>query len=80
MGASTGLCRHLGDPPRSDPAGSWWPAHKDAVLYPATGVVVGVLGLLWNGTLSMILTPVWMLAGVWVIPSAIQRIVARWRR
>lgn len=80
MGASTGPHRRLDDRPGSDPAGSWWPAHKDAVLYPATGVVVGVLGLLWNATLSMILTPVWMLAGVWVIPSAIQRLLARWRR
>lgn len=71
------------DVPRRESSGrgrAWWSANRDAVLYPATGTVVGVLGLLWNGTLSMILTPIWMLAGVWYIPSAIERRLGRRRR
>lgn len=58
---------------------TWWSRHKDLVLYPATGIVVAVLGLLWNGTLSMILTPVWMLAGVWFVPTGIERLLGRRR-
>ena len=58
---------------------TWWSRHKDLVLYPATGLVVAVLGLLWNGTLSMILTPVWMLVGVWLIPTGIEHLLRRRR-
>jgi hypothetical protein len=62
-----------------DVALTWWDRHKDLVSYPLTGIVVGVLGLLWNGTLSMILTPVWMLAGVWYIPTRVEHLLRRRR-
>lgn len=58
---------------------TWWSRHRDLALYVATGVVVAALGLLWNGALSMILTPVWMLAGVWLIPARIEHLLRRRR-
>ena len=59
---------------RSD--ATWWGRHRDLVLYPAVFVVVVSLGLVWNGALSLVLTPVWMLLGVWLIPAGIARVVA----
>jgi hypothetical protein len=45
------------------------------VLYPVVLIVVAALGLVWNGALSLVLTPVWMLLGVWLIPAGIARVV-----
>ena len=61
---------------------TWWGRHRDLVLYPAVFVVVVSLGLVWNGVLSLVLTPVWMLVGVWLIPAGITRVAraARSRR
>ena len=56
-------------------AATWWDRHRDLVLYPAVFVVVVSLGLVWNGALSLVLTPVWMLLGVWLIPAGIARVV-----
>ena len=58
---------------------SWWDRHRDLVLYPAVLVVVATLGLVWNGALSLVLTPVWMLLGAWVIPAGVARLVRAWR-
>jgi hypothetical protein len=54
---------------------TWWDRHRDLVLYPAVFVVVVTLGLLWNPALSLVLTPVWMLLGVWLVPAGIARLV-----
>ena len=54
----------------------WWDRHRDAVLYPAVFVVVVSLGLVWNGALSLVLTPVWMLLGVWLVPAGVRRIAS----
>ena len=63
---------------------TWWDRHRDLVLYPAVFVVVTSLGLVWNGALSLVLTPVWMLVGVWLIPAGVTRMAtavrARHRR
>lgn len=61
----------LEPPPSSGEA--WWDRHKDKVLYPTVGSIVVVVGLVWNGALSLILTPIWMLIGVWLIPSMIEQ-------
>jgi hypothetical protein len=61
------------------PAAPWWDRHRDAVLYPAVFVVVVSLGLVWNGALSLMLTPLWMLLGIWLIPAGIARVAARMR-
>jgi hypothetical protein len=53
---------------------TWWSGHRDLVLYPVVLLVVAALGLVWNGALSLVLTPVWMLLGVWLIPAAIARV------
>ena len=53
---------------------TWWDRHRDFVLYPAVLVVVVTLGLVWNGALSLVLTPVWMLLGVWLIPAGVARV------
>ena len=53
---------------------TWWDRHRDLVLYPAVLVVVVTLGLVWNGALSLVLTPVWMLLGVWLIPAGVARV------
>jgi len=55
---------------------TWWDRHRDLVLYPAVFLVVVSLGLVWNGALSLVLTPVWMLLGIWLIPAGIKRVVA----
>ena len=63
--------------PATDPRhATWWDRHRDLVLYPAVFVVVVTLGLVWNGALSLVLTPVWMLVGVWLIPAGIARLVS----
>lgn len=51
----------------------WWDRHRDLVIYPVVGTFVVGLGLVWNGALSLILTPIWMLIGVWLIPSKIEQ-------
>jgi len=63
-------------PETASSAASWWGRHRDLVLYPTVFVVVASLGLVWNGALSLVLTPVWMLLGVWLIPAGIARVVA----
>ncbi len=63
-------------PEAASSAASWWSRHRDLVLYPTVFVVVVSLGLVWNGALSLVLTPVWMLLGVWLIPAGIARFVA----
>ena len=63
-------------PETASSAASWWGRHRDLVLYPTVFVVVASLGLAWNGALSLVLTPVWMLLGVWLIPAGIARVVA----
>jgi hypothetical protein len=78
MGAAARDCTPS-DTPASEPSGSWWDRHKDAVLYPAVFAVVVSLGLVWNGALSLVLTPLWMLVGVWLVPSAIERAIRRGR-
>jgi hypothetical protein len=60
-------------PPATDREPTWWDRHRDLVVYPAVGLFLVGLGLVWNGALSLILTPIWMLVGVWLIPSAIER-------
>ena len=61
--------------PTVDPrTATWWDRHRDLVLYPAVFVVVVSLGLVWNGALSLVLTPVWMLLGIWLIPAGIGRL------
>ena len=62
-------------PPDTQRDATWWDRYRDYVLYPAVFVVVVSLGLVWNGALSLVLTPVWMLLGVWLIPAGIARIV-----
>ena len=53
---------------------AWWGCHRDLVLYPVVLIVVAALGLVWNGALSLVLTPVWMLLGVWLIPAGVARV------
>jgi hypothetical protein len=55
--------------------GAAWGKHRDAVLYTVAFLGLVVLGQLWKGSLSMILSPFWMLLIVWILPSAIERIV-----
>ena len=61
------------DPGRDERPLDWWGRHRDAVLYPAAGLVVAALGLVWPPVLSMILTPAWMLLLVWYVPARIER-------
>lgn len=58
---------------------SWWGRHRDWVLYPLVLLAVAALGLVWNGALSLVLTPVWMLLGVWLVPAAIARVATALR-
>jgi len=52
---------------------------RDLVLYTVACVGLVVLGQLWKGSLSMILSPFWMLLVIWIAPSTIERIM-RYRR
>ena len=53
-----------------------WVRHRDSVLYSIAFIGLVLLGLLWKGALSLILSPLWMLIVVWIVPSAIERLVA----
>src|SRR5262245_23360621 len=57
--------------------GSWWIRHRDAVLYPAVLLCIAVTGIFWTGALSMVLVPLWMLLGTWLVPSTIARVARR---
>ena len=54
----------------------WWEKHRDRVLYSIAFIGLVLFGLLWKGALSLILSPLWMLTVVWIVPSAIERLVA----
>ena len=49
---------------------------RDSVLYSIAFIGLVLLGLLWKGALSLILSPLWMLIVVWIVPSAIARVIA----
>jgi hypothetical protein len=49
--------------------------HRDLLLYTVAFVGLVVLGQIWKGSLSMILSPFWMLLVIWILPSGIARIV-----
>jgi hypothetical protein len=51
----------------------------DAVTYAFAFAGLVVAGLVWNGILSMILAPLWMLLTVWLVPAGLAR-VARYLR
>lgn len=51
-----------------------WGRRRDLILYPTVLLAVAALGLVWNGALSLVLTPVWMLLGVWLIPAGVARV------
>jgi hypothetical protein len=53
-----------------------WERHRDPVLYSIAFIGLVLFGLLWKGALSLILSPLWMLIVVWIVPSAIARLVA----
>jgi hypothetical protein len=53
-----------------------WARHRDSVLYSIAFIGLVLLGLLWKGALSLILSPLWMLIVVWIVPSAIARVIA----
>ena len=53
-----------------------WERHRDPVLYSIAFIGLVLLGLLWKGALSLILSPLWMLIVVWIVPSTIERMVA----
>lgn len=55
--------------------GAVWDKYRDVVLYAVAFLGLVALGQIWKGSLSMILSPFWMLAIVWILPSAIKRIV-----
>ena len=57
------------------PADGVWARHRDSALYTSALIGLVVCGLLWKGALSLILSPLWMLAAVWIAPSAIERLV-----
>lgn len=50
-----------------------WEKHRDRVVYTIAGVGFAVLGLVWKGSLSMILSPFWMLLVAWLAPTRIER-------
>ena len=58
------------------PAGRGWERYRDPVLYSIAFIGLVFLGLLWKGALSLILSPLWMLIVVWLVPSTVERLIA----
>jgi len=52
-----------------------WNRHRESVLYAIAFVGLVLFGLLWHGALSLILSPLWMLIVVWIVPSSVARLV-----
>ena len=61
-----------------EPVGRW-AKHRELVLYTVAFVGLVALGQLWKGALSMILSPLWMLLIIWILPFAVERIAGHRR-